>query len=169
MAAVAVAYIGTDRWNADVYGTLSFASRLAEAVKQQRIAYQVRYFLWKVNGRIESMLDDVHAKLEEAIAEAEKAPATSSKSSDRSRIENAIASIQQLHVILDGIYQAANHHRLTNNSALAASIHRLHRNDERIVELAEWIQDLTNPDPLEKIFEAARAEFERGESVALAE
>jgi hypothetical protein len=168
MAAVAVAYIGTDRWNADVYGTLSFASRLAEAVKQQRLAYQVRYFLWRVNGRIEFMLDDIHAKLEEAIAEAQKGKA-SSEPSDPSRIHNAMASIQQLHSILDGIYRAAIHHRLTNNSALAASIHRLHRNDERIVELAEWIQDLTNPDPLEKIFDAARAEFERGETVVLAE
>jgi hypothetical protein len=168
MAAVAVAYIGTDRWNADVYGALSFASRLAEAVKQQRLAYQIRYFLWRVNGRIEFMLDDIHAKLEEAIAEAEKGNAPS-EPSDPSRIHTAVASIQQLHAILDGIYQVAIRHRLTNNSVLAASIHRLHHNDERIVELAEWIQDLTNPAPLENIFEAARGEYERGETVVLAE
>lgn len=165
MATLAAAYIGTDRWNAEVYGTLAFASRLAEAVKQRKLAYRVAYSFWKLNSSIDGFLDDIHNKLRKAQNGVE----VSSEPVDPARIQNAIDSLHKLHMILDGIYQNAVRYRLTNHSIVAAGVSKLHRNDERVVELAEWIHDMMHPQPLEEIFTNARAEFERGETVALAD
>lgn len=165
MATIAAVYIGADSWNADVYEVLSFASRLAAAIKERNAAVRLARFFGKLNRRMDDFFDEIQERLA-ADQDDHMAPP---QPVDYDRVNEALKSLLKLHVILDGIYQRAVRHRLTNHSLLSGSLRKLHRNDERVVELAEWIRDVMHPEAVEEIFSRARSEYDRGDTVALSD
>jgi hypothetical protein len=154
-------FVGSDTWNAEVYSSLAFASRLAAAVKQRQVVYKLSFFFWRMNERLDSLFSEIYSILE-------KNQIAPDQAIEPKAIENAIDQLMHMHRILDSIYTAAKRSRLENNTITAGGVRRLYRNNERLLELAGWLSDILHSEELEPIFDSARAEHDRGETVSLA-
>jgi len=167
MALAAATFIGTDAWNADLYGSLSISSRLSAAIKSSAAQLKIAGFFWKTNQKIESFLD----RIDSAVRDAESAAAKGKSKNeplDRVRVEKAVNQLLDLYLILDNVYQHCVRYRLNNFSRLAGGLSRLRRNADRVNELAMWLHDVLNPD-FKDAFASAGAEFENGETVPASE
>jgi hypothetical protein len=163
MAIANATFIGSDIWNAELYGALSISSRLSAAIANQTAQVKIAGYFWVVNRRIESFLDQIASAVHGAeLGKVKSAP------KGRADVEKAISTVMNLHGVLDNIYQHSMRYRLNNVSRLAIGLNRLHRNAERVHELAMWLEDTLNPD-FKDAFATAQAEFEHGETVPASE
>jgi hypothetical protein len=163
MALAATTFIGTDTWNAELYGSLSVSSRLSAAIKNQAAQFKIAAFFWSTNLRIESFF----GKIETAVRNAENGK-SKNEPINRASVEKAINDLINLYGILDNIHQHCVRYRLNNMSRLATGLGRLRRNADKVQELAIWLQDSLNPD-FKDAFATAQAEFENGETIPASE
>jgi hypothetical protein len=163
MALAATTFIGTDTWNAELYGSLSVSSRLKAAIANQSAQFKIAAFFWKTNRSLESFFD----KIETAVRNAENGKSKNGPV-NRANIEKGINDLINLYEILDSIHQHCVRYRLNNISRLAAGFGGLRRNADKVEELAIWLQDSLNPD-FKDAFATAQAEFENGETVPASE
>ncbi len=167
MAFAAATFVGTDAWNADLYGSLSISSRLSAAIRSSTAQLKIAGFFWKTNQKIESFL----SRIDSAVRDAERAAENGTAKNEplnHARVEKAVNQLLDLYQILDNIHQHCVRYRLNNFSRLAVGLGRLRRNADRVNELAMWLHDALNPD-FKDAFASARAEFENGETVPASE
>ncbi len=166
MATMAATFIGSDNWNIEVYGTISFAARLSGAIKDRRAAIQLAFCTWRLNGKLDDFFHAIHERMEAHSEGRLPAPTTPI---DPEAVQNAINSLTALHSVLERICSATKQAGLWNNSTLASGLIRLKRQDDRVVELRDWVEDMLHPQELEALFASAQEEFERGETVTLSD
>jgi hypothetical protein len=162
MSSIAASFIGSDDWTIQVHGSISFAARLSGAIKDSHVTAQLAYCFWRVNSKLDNLFDHIYDKLDEV-----KRGEVSTEPADPQRIQDAIAALRNLHHVLDGICRSAKVAGLANNSLVASGVLRLRRNDDRVLELADWITDMISPEELDRLFAKAQEEYERGETVVL--
>jgi hypothetical protein len=164
MATMAVSFIGSDNWNIDVHGTISFAARLSGAIKSRRATIQLAFCTSRLNSKLDDFFHTIHERMEarqDGRLPAPDAPV------DPEAVQNAINALNVLHGVLDSICVSTRKAGLLNNSFTAGGLLRLRRNDERVIELRAWLEDMLHPEELESLFAKAEQEFERGEIVTL--
>ena len=164
MATMTASFIGSDDWNVDVYSTISFAAKLSGAIHERRLAYQLKFCCWRLNKKLDDFFETIYLTME--AAQEGRLPAPTSPASPDA-VQNAINSLVALHGVLDGICTSTKDGGLLNHSVVAPGLRRLRKQDDRVVELTEWLEDMLHPEKLEALFASAQEEFERGETVTL--
>lgn len=156
--AAVLADLGTGRWNARVYGSLSIASRIASMVRDRRAAVRLAILLGRLNHHLASFFEDIYQRIEGKIP---TDPAAKTPTS--AEVQNALRSLRELSTSLFETYQAAKSKRLTNNSLLAGSFSRLRTYSEDISELGDWLEMSLDLKAVEEIFERSGREAEQGD------
>jgi len=163
MATMPATFIGSDTWNIDVHGTISFAARLSGAIKSRRATLQLALFTWRLNKKLADFFDTIHGKMQARADGTTSGP----EAADPEVVQNAINALVTLHGVLNRICVITKQAGLLNHSSLAPGLMRLRSHDERVVELKEWLEDMLHPEQLEALFASAQEEFERGETVTI--
>jgi hypothetical protein len=164
--AAALTSFGSDRWNAEVYGSLSVASQISSMVKSRAQVLTLAYHLRRLNSRLKTFFretDEVMEGKRKLNGDTESEPVT------RERIEQSLQTISRLHETLNGIYDQARKQRLTNNSLVAGPLNTLRSYAEEMLDLADWIEVACQSEDVESIFERAHQEKQRGEVIYLAQ
>jgi hypothetical protein len=164
-AAVVLTHLGSDHWDAEVYGVLSMASRLAAMVKTRGQTLRLAYSFWRLNSSLASFFSEVRESMEsnKSFQPEGSAPVTPE------RIENAIRGLRELHIKIENMYESARRARLTNNSLIAMPLRSVHTYNDDILELAELLEAFQNPEGVNAVFERSAQERANGEVFDLAE
>jgi len=165
-ATVVLTHLGTDQWDAEVYGVLSMASRLAAMVKSRGQTLHLAYSFWRLNSSLANFFDEVRDSME-GKARQQKQDAATPVTPER--IENAIRGLREVHVKIETIYEAARRARLTNNSLVAMPLRSVHSYSDDILELAELLEAFQNSEGVKAVFDRSAQERARGEIYDLAE
>jgi hypothetical protein len=149
--------LGTDRWNTDVYGSLTAASQVSSALKNGALSVRLAYLLHVLNRRLKHFFEELYNTVDHPNpVELEQTPPAAD-------IEQAISAIRQLSTSLHSTYDRAKRLRLTNNSLLGGALGRLHVYSEDLSEVAEWLEMLREPSSYEDAFKRAAGEKEQGQ------
>lgn len=162
-AATVIGNLGTYTLSAQVYDALALASRLAAGVKNRGSALRMAYHLRRLDARVSEFVDIVNR----AMAGNMKPDPTAEPVTPvmlRSHADN----FENLYRTLDYIVAGARRAGLTNNSLTAGSIRGIERHLDAIANLADWFDLASQPDAINRIFQGAEQERERGELIDLA-
>jgi len=163
-AGVAVlSILGSDRWNADVYGSLSVASKVSSVIKGRAQTFHLAFLLHGLNGRLKSFFNDFYETMEKPT------PLEQNQEPTSEQVQQAILAIRKLSTSLSTTYDRAKRMRLTNNSLLAGSLSRLYTYSEDLFELADWLETLLDPTSSENAFKRAADEKEQGQVFSLSQ
>ncbi len=158
--ALVLTNFGSEEWTAELYGSLSVASELAEMVKNRGQAIRMAYILWRLSGRCDAFLDRTHDIMEGRIQPVMK---PEQKEFTTEQAQETIHSLRQLAIVLSGVYDDARRKRLTNNSLLGGPLSRLRLGAEEMLNIADWLDQIIEPAGVEGVFARAQGERERGE------
>lgn len=161
----ALATFGSDEWNAKLYDSLSAASRLVLDMKTHSQVVSFAFFLWRLNGRLESFSEAMKKISEGELPAAQQANISQQASEPYTpeRGQNAARQLEELSRLLAYIYEQSQRRRLTNNSLTAGQLSRLNKHAQCILDLSDWLHVLTQPEEIEGIFNRAIADKERAD------
>ena len=158
MSTTALAVFGSDKWNAQVYDSLSFASRIAYVVKDRAQILNLAINLRRMVGKLEANLETLNLVIEGKVSP------QSSEPTPPQQIQEAIDTLQKLSRVLSSIYEAAKRKRLTNNSLIAGPLSRLNKLSDDLSGIAEWAEmAFLHQQAVEDIFNRSRNEKEQGD------
>lgn len=147
--------IGSDRWNASVYASLSTASELAAELDSPNgetlpeiDALKVSEFLDQLNRFVE-LTADKYVPL----------PANASEE----KLLTARDSILSLYRICERVLSLSG--RMGSSSQMQSEFAVLRTQSERLLDVADWLDALSTPEEINAKFEAASAEFANGDVV----
>lgn len=167
MATMAASFVGTDIWNAEMYETMSTTSRMSAAIKDGRNLLKVRWALMRLNHNLGTFFDKFFSMIEAAqrgtLPHVDE-PATPEQ------IQRAIDSLWNLHHSLIGINESSKRKGLKKKSLTCGQVSILENNTERLVDMIQWITDISSPQEIQAlstVFEQAMEEFERRETVTI--
>jgi hypothetical protein len=167
MSTMATTFVGSDIWNAEVYGTLSVTARTCAAVKDTHHQLKTRWFYMRMNRHLESFLDNFYAVFEKAqsgtLVHAQE-PATPDQ------IRKSLDSLWNLHHCLQGLYDLSVRKGLKRKVLLASQVEILGRSKERLLDVIQWVEEMSNPEEvhaLDVLFASAAEELEQGETVTV--
>lgn len=172
MATIAASFIGNDAWNASVYDGLSLAAGLTVAIIKRRRAtvlnafkiQRVRYTSGVLNNKLDAFFDGVYAKID--LHQQGNAPAPAEPLTQE-RIDRSIESLKSLHSTLYNLLSILDGTDRDQHSAVASVTTRLRRNDDRLVDLIDWIRDATDLNGTDSLFAKGLDELDHGETVSL--
>lgn len=156
-------FLGTDRWNTELYGSLSVTSQVSSALKGGAQKIRLAYLLHILNGRLVKFFDELYEAIDHPT------PISQEQHPSKEQIQEAITTLRQLSARLNEAYEGAKRFRLTNNSFLAGSVSRLHTYADDLSELAEWLEMLIEPQSHEDAFKRAANEKEQGQVFSLSQ
>jgi hypothetical protein len=163
-AATVISNLGTYNWNARVYDALALASSLAATVKRRGHVLQLAYALHDLNGTLSEFLKIVNDGMEgKGKADPNAEPVTPQM------LRSSADNLEQLYRTLDFVLEGSRRAGLMNNSLTAGSLRKIRRSLEPIANLADWFDLASQPEAMDKIFETAKREKERGELIDLAQ
>jgi hypothetical protein len=142
-----------DKWDAEVYGSLSIASQISVMVKSRAQTLKLIWFLRILNKKLDNMFDGIREAMEGKRSDVPTDDLTLEQRAAKLRF-----SLQELHRVLSEVYRVARRAGLTNSSLTASTLNKLREHDEEIVDLIEWVELVANPVPLEELFERAERE-----------
>jgi len=145
---------GSDQWNAEVYDSLSVASKVSGMVRDRAQVFRLAYQLYTLNTKLRDIFEKVHSAIENPKPGEPASP---------EQFQKLIFVIRELSTTLYNTYERAKLARLTNYSLIAGSLSRLHTFSEDLSELADWLEMIQDPNSFEPVFERAKKEIERGE------
>jgi glycyl-tRNA synthetase beta subunit len=149
--------LGTDRWNTDVYGSLTAASEVSSALKNGALRIRLAYLLQVLNRRLKHFFEELYNAVDHPN------PVAPEQTPSVEDIQQAISALRQLSTSLSNTYDRAKRVRLTNNSLLGGALGRLHIYSEDLSEVAEWLEMLLEPNSYENAFKRAADEKEQGQ------
>ena len=145
-----------ETWDAEIYGSLSIASQLAAMIRTRAQAWKLIWYLRQLNRKLEDMFAYIYAAMEGKPMP----PVAPDGLTEEQRILKLWHSLHELHRVLDRTYQAGRRTGLTNSTLTATTFVRLHKHDEEVLDLIQWVETLRNPQELEALFERAAHEAE---------
>jgi len=156
--AIPVDLIGTDAWNATAYRLVSLGYKISASIRSQVAKTQLASALWKFDHYLSGFLRQFYEHVE------------SNKKSELASRERVLAGIETLKLIhaaaekIDSGLRAAG---FSNHSLIAGPLTSLRAHADEVLDLAESVELMLNPDPLNKIFDASIEELRRGETAGL--
>ncbi|WP_128914918.1 hypothetical protein [Granulicella sibirica] len=168
MENIAASLVGTDMWNAEVYGGLSVASRMSATIRQGRNTLKIRWAFMRLNGIMTGFLEHFYLVLEGKVPASDTSAATEMPSADR--VERAMEGLWNLHHAIEGLYDTGVRKGFRQRTLLRDQMATLEKNKELLVDMIQWLSQMTDSEEMTRInelFDLAEAEIERGETVAL--
>jgi hypothetical protein len=163
-ASLLIETFGSFEWNADVYDLMSGVSRLASIARSKANVLSIAYSLHKANRKLEEFLRTSDGVLDGSIK-----PKPAEKPITNEDIRRIGYTLHQMHSTIAQILASLKRVNLTNNSLTASSIQRMSGFNERIMDLADWIEAIQLPETTTAVFERAESEKEMGELFDLAQ
>lgn len=149
---------GTYDWDAEVYGALWAASRVAASIKHRANVLRIAYRLRELNRTLTSFFDTVHATMEgKKPADPDAPPLTPE------RLRSTADNLEHLNRIIEYVYETMRRVGLTNNSLTAGSLRSIHKHGEELLDLAEWFELTATPEQAKFLFDRAEHESKQGE------
>ncbi len=149
------AVVGTDLWQAEVYGALSAASRLSASVKQGLSTVQLGAKLWSFDRLLKKSFETIYYQIEH--------PDASPAPFDRAVALVSVVELRKLYGTVQTIYSRAKDRGLTNRSLTNSSLTSIVHRSEQFLELADWIEDVLTDNTIDEKFDRSLDEFKRGE------
>jgi hypothetical protein len=167
MATVAALNVGSDIWNAEMYGTLSVAWRTRAIIKHSCHLLRIRWSYMRLNADMEDFLGKFYSVFEKAqrgtLPRASE-PATPAQ------LKESIDTLWNLNLSLQGIYDLTVRKGLKNKVLLTSQVDQLACSKERLVDLVQWLTDISDPEEinnLNSMLSDAEEEYKRGETVTI--
>ena len=167
MATVAALNVGSDIWNAEMYGTLSVAWRTRAIIKDTRHLLRIRWSYMRLNAHMEDFLGKFYSVFEKA--QRGTLP-QASESATPAQLKESIDTLWNLHHSLQGIYDLTVRKGLKNKVLLTSQVEQLACSKERLVDLVQWLTDMSDPEEinnLNSMLSDAEEEYKRGETVTI--
>jgi hypothetical protein len=136
MATVAALNVGSDIWNAEMYGTLSAAWRTRDIIKDTRLLLRMRWSYMHLDAHTEDFLGKFYSVFEKAQrgtlpqASEPAAPAQLKESTD---------TLWNSHHSLQGIYDLSVSKGLKSKVLLTSQVEQLACSKERLIDLVQWL------------------------------
>lgn len=158
MSATTAVEIGSDRWNANVYASLSTASELAAELDGPNDEAGPEIDARKVS----EFLDQLNRFVEQCLEVADRyVPQPAKTSSEKLlAIRDSILSLYRICGRLLNLSSGID--RLSKKQSEFAL---LRTQSERLLDVADWLDALSTPEEINAKFEAASAEFTNGDVV----
>src|SRR5450759_2564129 len=143
--AIPLDLIGTDAWNATAYRLVSLGYRISASIRSQVAKAQLASGLWKFDRILSGFLRQFYEDVE------------SNKKSEPANRERVLAGIETLKLIpaaaekIDSGLRTAG---FSNHSLIAGPLTSLPAHADEVLDLAEFVDLMLNPDPFNKIFDA---------------
>ena len=152
---------GLWQWKQQASGTAAMVSRVARAVSGHAWYFQIAAEVWRLDGSLNSFLNDIYDSIERPKPRANEAePVT-----DEAILELA-DSFRYLYREIEGLHSLAKRAGLTNRTLTGAAFNSVRFRAEDILDLAEMIEMLVKGNTKE-IFERALEERRLGEVYSL--
>jgi DNA-binding PucR family transcriptional regulator len=145
-----------DRWNAEIYDSLSLASRISALLKANGQAFKVLWFMRRLNAALNIFFSDIHAAIEGRVR-------FEKQSGKPVTISEVRYKLTELHRLTSAVYESGRKSGFTNNSFLSLSFRKLRRHTEGVEDLIDWLDALDNEPETRKLFERAEREARMGE------
>jgi hypothetical protein len=150
--------IGSDLWNARVFAGLSVASELAARLDRPKLAAFSLLSAWQIYwkfGRLNRDLDEIFKEYDRPATLPPELPPEMLQEG-RDILLKLYADCKRLESPLDGFPL----HQLINRR-----LARLQMQSERILDLADWFDAMSNPEETNAKFDAALADLARGDVI----
>jgi hypothetical protein len=155
---------GSLDWNVSIYDALSGVSKLAVSVRDKANVLTLAYTIHKVNRKLEEFFKKTDGVMDGSIK-----PDPDAKPVTKEDVLAIGYSLNQIHQTLSQNIQAVSRVGLLNNSLAASSILKLKLYNERILDLADWVEAVQLSEYTNEVFARAHSEMERGELFDLAQ
>ena len=156
--AIPLDLIGTDAWNATAYRLVSLGYRISASIRSQVAKAQLASGLWKfdriLSGFLRQFYEDVESNKK-------------SEPANRERVLAGIETLKLIHAAAEKIDTGLRAAGFSNHSLIAGPLTALCAHADEVLDLAESVELMMNPDPLNKIFDASIEELRRGETAGL--
>ena len=167
MATVAALNVGSDIWNAEMYGTLSVTWRTRAIINDTGHLLRIRWSYMRLNAHLEDFLGKFYSVFEKAqrgILPQASEPATPAQ------LKESIDILRNLHHSLQEIYDLTVRKGLKNKVLLTLQADQLACSKERLVDLVQWLTDMSDPEEIKNLnsmLSDAEEEYKRGETVTI--
>lgn len=147
-ATVAALNVGSDIWNAEMYGTLSAAWRTRAIINAPCYLLRIGWSYIRLNARMDDLLGKFYSVFENAqrgtLPEASE-PATPAQ------LKESIDTLWNLHDSLQGIYDLTVRDGLKDKVLLTSQVDQLACSKERLVDLVQWLTDMSDPEEIKNL------------------
>jgi len=167
MSTVAASFVGSDLWNAEVYGTLSVASRTTATIKNAQHLLHTRWSYMRLNRHMDTLLESFYSIFDRAQRGA-LTPAKENATPEQ--IQKSVESLWNLHHSVQCVYDLSVRKGLKKKILLSAQVEQLAQSKERLLDVIQWVTEMSNPEDVRAIddfFNMAAEELERGETVTV--
>ncbi len=148
--------ISAVQWDSAYYGAMAAVSSAAETVQKKATGISIPLQLWRFSRKLRDLAD-----LVENPHEAKPVPA-----SEKVDVPKALEQFDIMIAAVDKLYEQCCRAGYTNRTLTAASLHSIRNHTEIIRDFFERVKLIIDP-ATENMFEEARQEYLRGESVGL--
>ena len=156
--AIPVDLIGTDAWNATAYRLVSLGYKISASIRSQVAKTQLASALWKFDRYLSGFLRQFYEHVESN---------KKSEPANRERVLAGIETLKLIHAAAEKIDSGLRAVGFSNHSLIAGPLTSLRAHADEVLDLAESVELMLNPDPLNKIFDASIEELRRGETAGL--
>jgi hypothetical protein len=156
--AIPIDLIGTDAWNATAYRLVSLGYKISASIRSQVAKTQLASALWKFDRYLSGFLRQFYEHVESN---------KQSEPANRERVLAGIETLKLIHAAAEKIDSGLRAAGFSNHSLIAGPLTSLRARADEVLDLAESVELMLNPDPLNKIFDASIEELRRGETAGL--
>ncbi len=143
--------------SAEARETESLSKRVSGAVRDQLWVMALTRLVWKLDSKLADFLNSFYKGVTSGTAPA--APPT------EGQIREAIRILRSIWTANDEMYRKARTSGLTNRRFIGTALNSIRMRSEEILDIVETIETALDDRTVDGIFEKARAEFERGETI----
>jgi hypothetical protein len=154
--------IGSDLWNARVYAGISAASELAAELHRPKRLFFLLSRLWRIYGELGRMnrgLDEIFEKWdrlsignEDGVTQRTLAP------EDYRAFRDVVLRWHAVHMRLLSVEDG-----FPRNALMRERLARFEAHSERLLDLADWLDAMSNPEETNAKFDAGLADLARGD------
>lgn len=155
---------GSLDWDVSIYDALSGVSKLAVSVRDKANVLSLAYTMHKVNKKLAEFFKRTDGLMDGSIK-----PDPNLKPPTKEDVLAMGYTLNKIYQTLSQNLEAMNRVGLQNNSLTSSSIIKLRNFNERILDLADWIEAVQLSEYTNQVFDRAHLETERGELFDLAQ
>jgi hypothetical protein len=155
---------GSLDWNASIYDALSGVSKLAVSVRDKANVLSLAYGMHKVNKKLAEFF-----KRSDGLMDGSIKPDPNPRPVTKEDVLTMGYTLNKIHQTLSQNIEAMTRVGLQNNSLTASSLLKMSHYNERVLDLADWVEAVQLKEYTNEVFDRAHLEIERGELFDLAQ
>ncbi len=140
------------------FDVLASVSSLAAAARNRANVLRIASSFYILNRTLANFLDEGHA-----IIAGKKSFPPPPEPIRPEAIRTTAENLEHIHRSIQYIGELMKRAQLTNNSLTAGSLKSLLRRADELLDFADWLETMSNPQQFESAFARARDEKDRGE------